>query len=241
MGRLGTIVSQELLGAGSPFVTIDTDEARIRDAEQRGCLVIHGDAAEEQVLDRAGIRRASAIASVLSDDATNVFVTVTARAMNPEVTIIARGENPRTEKKLLGCGADKVVLPTAIGGKKLAQLIIRPSAENLVQQIRDQSNMIDDLARLGLQFDELAVSDDSSITGHEIGEIEIRSNHGFLIVGIRRADGSVAMNPPPTTMLASGDVVIVLGHGDDIPELARRFSAKKRTITYRGATLEQLP
>ena len=87
----------------------------------------------EHVLDQ----RAAAVAAVMSLDATNVFVTITAREMNPDVTIIARGENPRTEKKLLGCGADRVVLPTAIGAQKVAQLITRPTAENILEQLED--------------------------------------------------------------------------------------------------------
>ncbi len=117
IGRLGTILARELAKAGKPFVAIDLDLARLQDAESRGYLVLQGDASEEETLEQAGIRRASVVATVLSQDAANVFVTITARAMNPDVTIIARGENPRTEKKLLGSGANQVVLPTAIGAK----------------------------------------------------------------------------------------------------------------------------
>ena len=100
----------------------------VSSAEDQGFLVINGDATDEFVLEQAGIHRAAVLASVLSDEAKNVFVTITARELNPEITIIARGENPSTEKKLLGCGADKVVLPTAIGAAKVVQLIIRPTA-----------------------------------------------------------------------------------------------------------------
>lgn len=239
IGRLGSILARELQASGKPFVVIDTDHERLQDAEQRGYLVIHGDAADEEILEQAGIRRATTVASVLSEDATNVFVTITARDMNPKVTIIARGENPRTEKKLLGCGADKVVLPTAIGAQKLAQLIIRPTAENMLEELQNQSSMADDLKQIGLRFDELEVSAGSPIVDQQISEIEIRSNHGFLIVGIRRADGSLAMNPDPSTRLVNGDVVVVLGHQDDIPELAKRFTAKKTKMSYRGASFEK--
>lgn len=238
IGRLGSILAKELHDAGKPFVAIDTDARRLQDAEHKGYLVIQGDATEEDVLDLAGIDRASTIATVLSDDATNVFVTITAREMNPGVTIIARGQNPRTEKKLLGSGADQVVLPTAIGAQKVAHLIIRPTAENMLQQIQQQSNTIDDLNRIGLQFDELQVLPGSALVDQQISEIEIKSNHGFLIVGIRRADGSNQLNPQPSTVLQAEDVVIVLGHKDDLPELAKRFSAKPKRMTYRGATFE---
>lgn len=238
LGRLGSILARELHSAGKPFVAIDSDLTRLQEAEERGYLVIHGDATEEEILEEAGIRRAATVASVLSQDAINVFVTITARAMNPDVTIIARGENPRTEKKLLGSGANRVVLPTAIGAQKVAQLITRPTAENMLGQLQRQSSMVDDLNHIGLQFDEMKVEPGSAMVNHAISAIEIRSNHGFLIVGLRLADGTHTLNPDSATRLAAGDVVIVLGHKDDIPELAKRFTAKTKPMKYRGVTIE---
>ena len=238
IGRLGTILARELDESGKPFVAIDADLDRLQDAEARGYLVLHGDATEEDILEQAGIQRAATVATVLSADATNVFVTITARAMNPDVTIIARGENPRTEKKLLGCGANKVVLPTAIGAQKVAQLITRPTAESILEQIQEQSTMLDDLSQIGLQVNELVVSSDSDLANRAISEIEIRGNHSFLIVGIRQVNGAVQLNPQPTEILQPGDVVIVLGHQDDLPEIARRFVRKRPKMTYRGITVE---
>ncbi len=238
VGRMGTILARELHASGKPFVIIDCDERRLQNAEDQGYMVINGDATEEHVLEQAGIRRAAVLATVLSEDATNVFVTITAREMNAELMIIARGENPRTEKKLLGCGADKVVLPTAIGATKVAQLIIRPTAENMLEQLTSQSSLNDELGHMGLRFDELEVAAGSLLENKALSDIEVRSNHGFLIVGIRRADGASMLNPPAGTRLSAGDVVIVLGHNDDIPQLAARFCSSVNKITYRGATME---
>ncbi|TWT33070.1 potassium channel family protein [Blastopirellula retiformator] len=238
VGRMGSILARELHAEGKLFVVIDSDEARLAAAEALGYLIVKGDATEEWVLEQAGIHRAALLTTVLSADATNVFVTVTAREMNPELTIIARGENPRTEKKLIGCGANKVVLPTAIGAKKLAQMIIRPSAENLLEQLTHRSDLNEELGRIGLHFDELEVAPGSSLVNKPLGEIELRSNHGFLIVGIRHPDGSTILNPPPESRLIAGDIVIVLGHDDDIPQLAERFSSSKGKIMYRGAIID---
>lgn len=237
IGRLGTILARELHSSDRPFVAIDSDLERLQDAEERGYLVLHGDATEEEILEQAGIHRASTVAAVMSFDATNVFVTITAREMNPDVTIIARGENPRTEKKLFGCGANSVVLPTAIGAQKIAQLITRPTAENILQQLQDQSTMLDDLGQIGLQFNEFEVHSDSDLANQAMSEIEIRGNHAFLVVGIRRADGSIELNPQPTMILNPGDVVIVLGHQNDLPEIARRFLRKQPKMIYRGAPM----
>ena len=238
LGRMGSILARELYSAGRPFVVIDNDARRMKLAEEHGYLAIQGDATEEHVLDRAGICSAGVLATVLSEDATNVFITITAREMNRNVMIIARGENPRTEKKLLGCGANKVVLPTAIGATKVAQLVIRPTAENVLEQWTRQGNMNDELSQIGLQVDELVVAEMSSLVGHTLSHIEVRSNHGFLIVGIRHLDGTIALNPSGDTRLQAGDVVIVLGHNDDLPQLAERFSSTSSKLTYRGVAVE---
>ncbi len=238
VGRMGSILARELKAAGKPFVIIDNDDLRLKTAEELGYLVIHGDATEEHALKNAGIDRAAVVATMLSEDATNVFVTITAREMNPDAMIIARGENPATERKLIRCGATRVVLPTAIGATKVAHLIIRPTAENMLEQLAGQGSINDELGQIGLQFDELEVTRGSSLANRRLSEIEVRSNHGFLIVGIRHTDGATTLNPPGDTTLSPGDVVIVLGHQDDIPQLAERFAAKETRLTYRGATLD---
>lgn len=238
IGRMGTILARDLSEANKPFVVIDCDRERLKAAEELGYLIINGDATEESILEKAGIQRCSTVATVLSEDAINVFVTITARAMNSNATIIARGENPRTEKKLLGCGANRVVLPTAIGASKVAQIIIRPTAENMLDQLASHIGMNDELGQIGLQFDELEVTPSSRLVNKQLTDLEVRSNHGFLVVGIRRANGSIQMNPSGDTVLSAGDVVVVLGHDNDIPQLAERFSSKREKMTYRGQKME---
>lgn len=237
VGRLGSTLAAELKDANQPFVIVDNDGDRLEDASEKGFLVVNGDATEEDVLKQAGIERASTLATVLSQDAANVFVTITARSMNPGIVIVARGEHPRTERKLLGCGADKVVLPTAIGAKKVAQLITRPSAEKMIEQIAKDGVITDELNRIGLQFDELQVLEGSPLVDMPISRIEIRSNHGFLIIGVRHFDGTLEMNPDIDTKLNAGDVVILLGRNDDIPELEQKFQPQQGSQTYRGVRM----
>lgn len=237
-GRMGSILAQELRQAEKEFVVVDNDERRLQEAEERGYLIINGDATDEMVLTHAGIEHASVIATVLSADTTNVFVTITAREMNPSVMIIARGENPRTEKKLLGCGANKVVLPTAIGATKVAQLVIRPTAEDMLDTFANKNNIKEELGQIGLEFDELQVSKGSPLVEKTIGEAEIRSKNGFILVGVRRADGTTLVKPSQDTVLLEEDVVVVLGHKDDIPQLASRFKSDSNKLTYRGVTVE---
>ncbi|WP_417386469.1 potassium channel family protein [Gimesia sp.] len=238
VGRMGSILAKNLHAAKKPFVVIDCDERRLKAAEDQGYWVINGDASEEYILEQAGIRRASVLATVLSADATNVFVTITAREMNPDVMIIARGENPKTEKKLLGCGANRVVLPTAIGASKVAQLIMRPTMENMLEQLTSEGAITDELGHFGLQFEELQVTPGSTFVNKTLDKIEVRSDRGFLVVAIRRADGEVEQNLAPDTILLEGDSVIVLVHSNDIPHLSEKFAAKGIKITYRGVTAE---
>lgn len=236
-GRMGTILARELVAANKPFVLIDCDRERLKVAQDLGYLVIHGDATEETILNRAGISKASTVAAVLSDDAINVFVTITARGMNPAAQIIARGENPQTEKKLLGCGANRVVLPTAIGASKVAQLIVRPTAEDMLEQLTSDNGVKGELGHIGLQFHDLTVTEDSPLVDKQLANLEVKSNHGFLVIAVRRADGNLLMNPGSETILSAGDEVVVLGHDNDIPRLFERFTSKK-AMMYRGQALE---
>ncbi|MGC4002318.1 MAG: potassium channel protein [Pirellulales bacterium] len=236
VGRMGSILARELKAADKPFVIVDVDEKRLLAAEELGYLTVHGDAAEERFLEAAGIQRASILATVLPADAANVFVTITARELNPNLLIIARGENPKTEKKLLGCGANRVVLPMAIGAHKLAQLIIRPSAEHMLEQLTHEGGVQDELSRIGLRFNELTVVEGSPLVDRTLNDIDLRGNQGFLIVSVRRLDGAMVMNPHSTTRLHAGDTVIVLGREDDIPQLEAKFFTSQNSNKYRGTT-----
>lgn len=238
-GRMGTSLARELHGAGQSFVAIDTLGGVSSLATDDGYLVIEGDATEEEVLQRAGIERASVLATVLSDDAANVFVTLTAREMNPDLTIIARGEHRQTERKLRTCGADTVVMTTTIGAARISQLILRPTADELLDRLTSEHDVGIDLEQIGLEFDELAIGPSSPLANKTLAEIEVRGAHGYLIVGIRSENGETVMHPSADTLVVVGDVVVVLGYEDDIPELATRFAPDDvaAAIRYRGAAL----
>lgn len=122
-GRIGRILASELDALGVPFVVIERGAERLQEATDHGYLVVMGDAEDEDVLRRAQILHAAKLATVLPDDASNVFITLTARELSDKLEIIARGENPKTERKLLQSGANNVVMPASIGAMKIASLI----------------------------------------------------------------------------------------------------------------------
>lgn len=123
-GRIGVMLARELQAAGRDLVIIERDPVKIAEAKAAGHLCLAADATDETTLVTAGIARARVIATVLPDDAANVFITLSARNLSPRVEIIARGEAPTTESKLRHAGADKVVMPTHIGAERIAEMIL---------------------------------------------------------------------------------------------------------------------
>jgi voltage-gated potassium channel len=233
-GRIGRILAVELTGARETFVVIDLEPAKVREAEADGHAALCGDASREDVLAAAGIEHAMTLATVLPDDAANVFITLSASGVNRGLEIIARAEDPATASKLRRSGATNVVMPAAIGAERIAHLVTRPGAHQLLGDAGGRGDLQAQLEPMGLRFEELRLPGHSSLIGRTLDHIEVRGNRGFLIVGIRHANGVLETNPTGDTLLAEGDTVIVLGHGDDLPELRRRYEFQSE-LTYRGA------
>ncbi|MES1213169.1 MAG: potassium channel protein [Singulisphaera sp.] len=233
-GRVGQMLAADLAAARQPFVVIDTSESRVAEAQAAGYLALLGSASEERTLESAGIARAKTMAAVLPDDTANVFITLTARDMNPSMQIIARAESPSTEKKLMRSGANRVVLPTLIGATKIAHMIIRPSAEDLLQEATGREHLNEELKEIGLAMTEIELKPNSPLVGQKVGNVEVSGQGGFVVVAIKKADGTIVRAPQPESPLEVGDTFMILGHLEALPEIARR--AKPRSsMTYRGA------
>ncbi|MCC9599207.1 potassium channel protein [Stieleria sp. JC731] len=233
-GRVGQTLVAELRPSGIPMVVVDRDPDRLLDAERNGVYVIVGDASDETVLKRAGIERASVLATVLNGDAHNVFVTLTARELNDSIQIIARGESEATERKLLRSGADRVVLPTMIGATKIANLISCPSVESLVGDAKAFARMNQDLDVFGLGMLEIPIKENSALAGASIKEIELTGDGGNVVVALCRINGDVLRNPKHTDQVHAGDRLIVLSHKEDLPAVTRKASQQGGTMVYRG-------
>jgi Trk K+ transport system NAD-binding subunit len=203
-GRIGVMLSQELHAAKMGFVVLERSEPRCKEARSLGYLCLNADAAEEEALVRAGVDRARAVATVLPDDAANVFITLSARSLNRDLKIIARGEAPSTERKLLQAGADRVVLPAHIGAERMAELLLFPDAP-------DTPDTDVDLRRLGLVQETVIVAQGSAWSGLTVGEAERRAEPAFLIVALHRGEGGRKERPAATTRIEAGDGVVVVG------------------------------
>ncbi|MEX0269771.1 TrkA family potassium uptake protein [Leptolyngbyaceae cyanobacterium UHCC 1019] len=233
-GRIGQILAHQMEVAHQPFVLIDNDDHRVAQAESKGFLVQMGSAADENILEAAGIMRAKYLATVLPDDAINVFITLTARGLNPQLIILARGEYLSTEKKLLQAGADRVVSPAAIGALRMSHMITHPAARDFLEQDDGRNSLNELLAQIDIQVEELAIAPGSNLTGATVGSVQVRGKGTFVVVALRKAAGSTVIHPDNETFLEEGDTLIVMGHKGDIPKFARHY-ANKRQMQYRGA------
>lgn len=222
-GRIAQVMAHQLAAASQSFLIIDNDQKRVALAEDQGYLIKQGDATDENILESVGICQAQVLATVLPDDAINVFITLTARELNPNLTILARGELPSTEKKLRLAGANHVILPATVSGIQMANLVTRPTCTDLLEQKDRQNSLNDLLAQIEVQMNELTLSAHSSLVSKTVGELEIRGKGAFILVALRRASGELVTHPHSSQVLNSQDTLIVLGHQEKLPKFARYY------------------
>lgn len=210
-GRIGQMLAKELKAGDIKFVILDQDEHRAQSVRDLGYLCMSGDGRDEENLKAAGITKARALATVLPDDAANVFITLSARNLNPEIEIIARGEMPSTESKLKHAGADKVVLPTHIGAERIAEMILYPETSRFLRSSTQMQDLETSLRRLGLDMTVVAVPQNCPLTGLSIEEIEKRADGKFFIVQINRHSGEAITTPDGSLQVNGGDGIVVVG------------------------------
>ncbi|MEM9162753.1 MAG: potassium channel protein [Cyanobacteria bacterium P01_F01_bin.4] len=233
-GRIGQMLAQRLADTRAAFVVLDSDPTRITAGQELGYLMYLGNAADEGCLQAVGIHRAKALATVLPDDAMNVFISLTARELNPDLMILARGELPSTEKKLRLAGADHVVSPTTISAMRIAHVLTNPAAVDFLSQGEDRTMLNSLLAEIDIHITELPVEAQSRLVKATIGDIEVRGKGTFIIVALRRLGGETLIHPGQETILEAGDSVLIMGHQGDMPNFIQRHAARKE-LRYRGA------
>lgn len=219
-GRIGNMLCEELRRRRRKFVVIDLSTDRIALAKSQGHLYLLGDATDEEILSQAGLETARALVTALPDDASNVFITLTARDMNPKCFIIARGEQPSTEKKLLQAGASRVVMPASYGARQMANLLLRPSMAEIMEKLASTTSLNVQLEPEEVQLEELHLLSDSSLVGKSVVESQIRSASGLVVIAVKRHSGAVQFNPHKDFRFEAGDILIVMGRSEDILQFA---------------------
>ena len=204
-GRVGRIICEEIYRSKpTALVVIDSDSTVTAKIEEDGHLYLLGDATEERFLLRAGIRKAKGLATALDSEADNVYITLTAKGLNPNLYIIARAGRIGSEKKLLQAGANHVVSPHQIGGYRMAQALLRPSVTEFIDFATHDPNT-------GMGMEEIPVRPNSKLSDVALVDSGIRKNLDLIIVAIKKADGKMLFNPASHTTIQIGDTLIALG------------------------------
>lgn len=215
-GHTGYPLLAELVKNGEAVVLIESDDEKAgRCREIEGAFVISGDATDDDVLVDAGIENARGILITLPSDKDSLYVTMSARMLNPGIRIISRLVNPSLEAKLLKAGADRAVSPNAIGALRMASEMIRPVAVDF----------LDKMLRTGdnnLRIHELKITADSDINGKTIGECGLRDRYSLLVLGTEDENGEIVFNPSSDTRLNRGMTLIVMGEVENIRSARER-------------------
>jgi voltage-gated potassium channel len=215
-GRIGRILASDLAFHQQSFVVIEKDADRCREAGERKHLYINGNATDDDVLTGAGVASARSLISALPNDADNVFITLTARNLNPELFIVARAEHSTSERKLRQAGANRVVMPSTIGAQQMSRMITRPNTADLMELVAEQGN-------LNVELDELRLPVGSPLIGQTVGESQVHHRFGLLVLAVKRAGDEMNVTPQADFKFAQRDIVIVLGRAEDIGRFRREF------------------
>jgi voltage-gated potassium channel len=207
----------DLQGSGKPFVVVEEDEERIETLRGEQVPCIEGDARDEERLRAAGVERARSLLLTLPEDATAVFVTLTAReitrAPNHDLFIVARTNDHRNRSKLLTAGADKVVAPLEVGADRMAQVVMRPNVDQFMEEVLHTG-------ALGLQMDEVHVHEDAPLAGRTLAESQFRQQFEAVVIAVIKPDeDDMNFNPQAQMKIQAGDILIVLGN----PEMIHRL------------------
>lgn len=216
-GRMGEALCDRLAAQGHHFVIVENDGDKKAVADAKGYLIIQGDAMSEQTLNEAQIHRAVGLASCLQSDADNVFVTLTARELNEDLVIIARSENKETEAKLKRAGVSRVICTPEHSAAKAMQMLMHPAVEELVELAVSG----DDLEVTKVQLVQLPKA-----CGKSLRELALPKVSGHIVVAMVKPNGQRTFNPPPDTLLQTGDELIVIGPIGGTTRLFDAFGAQ---------------
>ena len=208
-GRVGRAIGEEVAASPRHLVVIEKDEEALLDVKHAAVI---GDATVDDVLRRAGIERASTLVAAVDSDAENSFITLSARALNPDLFIVARARSHDSSEKLRRAGADRVVNPQSIGGSRMAAFVLRPHVAEFVDVVMHEEN-------LEFRLEEVVIRADSPIAGRTLRDAHIRDETGALVLALREPDGTFRSNPPPDLTMHPGQVIIAIGTQDELRSL----------------------
>lgn len=217
-GDVGHYVIEELIATNRPFVAIDTDEEHLKKLfAERAVLYVVGDATDEDVLVRAGIKVAAGVICALQHDRDNLVLAMTCRQLNPKLRIVAKAHDVKLLQRLKNAGADAVVSPQFIGGLRLVSEMVRPTVVNFLDQMLRETDA-------AMRVEEVHIGAGSRLAGRRLNETDWRKR-GLLVMALQtRCEERYVYVPDPESVLAPGCTVIVLGDTEHVGKLRAEAS-----------------
>lgn len=220
-GRVGQSAVEGLQNSNRDIVIVDKEPEKSISSEQEWVsFFIEGDASNDDVLIQAGIHRAWGIIICTGEDSLNLFIVLSARSLNPDLYIVTRSINAENERKMRRAGANRVVSPYQIGGKHMANIVIRP-------HVTDFFDVVTLDGGIELWVEELVIDQDSSLVGQSVGSADVRKRTGVTLVALIRHAGGAAFMPDADTCMEVGDQLIVLGTREQLAALARLINGSQ--------------
>lgn len=214
-GRMGTQIVTEFEVQKAPYVVIDNNPQAIERLRQEGRPHVEGDAASEETLKQAGIERARALISAVDSDERAVYITLAARALNPDVHVMARAGQPQSVRRLELAGANDVISPYLMAGHRMAEAALRPGLLDVVDTLRHPEGIVG--------VGEVTVGDGSDSVGKGLDDAGLRETTGATVLAVRRRDGELHVNPDADFVLQAGDMVVAIGDQDQLDRIASRL------------------
>jgi voltage-gated potassium channel len=223
-GRVGRRVADEFRHEGAPFVVLDFSPEAKAAAREADVLFLEGNGTDDEDLRNAGLERARGLVAASDDDADNLYITLSARAANPNLLIVARASNEDASRKLRLAGADRIVQPYQAAGRVMANLMLRPQVTAFVDVVTSAGGS-------DLRFEEIEVTSACGQGGKSIRDLDVRKETGALIVALRKRDGSFDTTPTPEAVLEVGDVLIAAGTEEELRALESLFAPREKVAS----------
>lgn len=227
-GSTGRHVIQELESTKTPYVVIDASRQHLEELNDEfngKLLFVVGDATVDATLIAAGVERARGVVAALTEDKDNLYVTLSARNLNPSARIVSKVIHPDATKKMMRAGATSTVSPNMIGGLRMAHELLRPTAVQFLDRMMTAKGQV-------LRIEEVAIPETSWFGGRELRELPIRSETKLLVVAIYE-DEAFHYNPSPTFRVKHGMVLVVMGELANIERLRDMVPHESPADTYR--------
>ncbi len=203
-GRMGQQIVKDLTRGGVPVVVVESNAEHWPALREQGIPHVEGSASDDEVLVKAGIRRAKGLIAVTSTDEENVFIVLTARVLNPQLYIVARSILEENEQKLLRAGADRAMSPYILGGRRMALAVLKPQVVDFLDLLLHSDEPDTEIRSIGLPAG-------SRCVGKSLSELEARQRCGVTVLAVRREGEELHTNPDPDFVLREGDELIILG------------------------------